>query len=418
MDGSVLRNDLRRLEQKFIASVYGGFGACLLKSANALFHGIICGGSTIVARLADLDAGGAHAKGARERVSRRLGNYDLATPASGWMLGQGAAGVADGTTVAVDFSDISKEFGGKGMEGMAMGWDGSRHTAAMGHTFCAACAVRTGGDTVTPLSFAFERGRKPLAGRLADTLDAVRGATGGKGVFVLDRGGDGDETISLLLCKADRAVVRVNKLDRDVFGTGRDIDKELASLPATTVTLRKPGRTVGARVRWKEGFFGALRLPVLVVESSIGDHALYLYALPGKDAPAADDPCRDAKLSALAARAAQAYLDRWQIEVFFERVKQDFALEDARVRTFKRLRNLFYLCVLGYVFCTRFIPSEAARDRLLKVFKDNFLRVSLKMQVFLSGMRALLDQPRLRFITGRPKKPPDTSQPLFEWAEL
>ena len=28
-----------------------------------------------------------------------------------------------------------KDFGGKGMEGMAMGWDGSRGITAMGHDF-------------------------------------------------------------------------------------------------------------------------------------------------------------------------------------------------------------------------------------------------------------------------------------------
>ena len=39
------------------------------------------------------------------------------------------------TTIAMDFSDISKEFGGNGME---MGWDGSRGCTAMGHDFICA----------------------------------------------------------------------------------------------------------------------------------------------------------------------------------------------------------------------------------------------------------------------------------------
>ena len=43
-----------------------------------------------------------------------------------------AADVTDEATLAVDFSDISKEFGGGGMEGMEMGYDGSRHCTAMG----------------------------------------------------------------------------------------------------------------------------------------------------------------------------------------------------------------------------------------------------------------------------------------------
>ena len=77
-------------------------------------------------------------KGLCERVSGWLMDFDFATPAAEWLLAHNAPRVSADTTVAVDFSDISKPWGGKGM---AMGWDGSRGTIAMGHTFCAACAA-------------------------------------------------------------------------------------------------------------------------------------------------------------------------------------------------------------------------------------------------------------------------------------
>ena len=38
--------------------------------------------------------------------------------------------VAGSTTLALDFSDLSKPFGGEGMEGMAMGWDPDRARSA------------------------------------------------------------------------------------------------------------------------------------------------------------------------------------------------------------------------------------------------------------------------------------------------
>ena len=44
---------------------------------------------------------------------------------------------------------------------------------------------------------------------------------------------------------------------------------------------------------------------------------------------------------------AQAYRNRWQIERSFETVKQEFSLEKLRVRTFRRLRNVFSLCVVA-----------------------------------------------------------------------
>jgi hypothetical protein len=40
--------------------------------------------------------------------------------------------VAEKSTFALDFSDISKEFGGRGIEEMAKGWDGIRALAGLG----------------------------------------------------------------------------------------------------------------------------------------------------------------------------------------------------------------------------------------------------------------------------------------------
>ena len=100
--------------------------------------------------------------------------------------------------------------------------------------------------------------------------------------------------------------------------------------------------------------------PVLLIRSEFDGKVLYLYALPGREgAKDLNEDAKDftAKAKRLALAAAQAYLDRWQIETFFLRVKQDFSLENARVRTFARLKNLFYLCVLGYSFCTDVLPA-------------------------------------------------------------
>ena len=74
------------------------------------------------------------------------------------------------------------------------------------------------------------------------------------------------------------------------------------------------------------------------------------------------------------------------------------------MRTFARLKNLFYLCVLGYSFCTDVLPESPARKRMMKVFKDNLQLVTFRMQTFLSGLRTLLELPRLNFITGRPRR--------------
>ena len=402
MANNVLQSDLERQTKNFMAQVYPEAKAWFKTAANTLFNGIIHGGDTLVTRLAAfVEDTQTSPKGICERVSGWLQHYDLSTPAAEWLLAHNAPRVLKDTTVAVDLGDLSKPFGGKGMEGMARGWDGSRHTTAMGHTFCAAVAVAPSRQHVYPLHFAFEKGRKNEHKRVESTLRAVAGATGGNGMYALDRGNDSEDLLTLLQSLGCRAVVRVNFLTRDVFGTGLAIDKQLDAEERTEARLFKSNGHVDARISWRAGRLSELHdTPLLLVRSEFAGRTLYLYALPGKDGAAE----LKANPKRLALAAAQAYLDRWQIEVFFERVKQDFSLEDARVRTFKRLKNLFFLCVLGYSFCTDVLPSTPEHTRMLKVFKDNFQRVTHRMQTFLSGLRTLLELPRLNFISGRPRK--------------
>ena len=77
----------------------------------------------------------AEGKRTQERVSGWLGNYDFTADAGRFLLSGIPVDAGDGQTYALDFPDISKEFGGRGMDGMAMGWDGSRGVTAMGHDF-------------------------------------------------------------------------------------------------------------------------------------------------------------------------------------------------------------------------------------------------------------------------------------------
>ena len=90
------------------------------------------------------DSSRSEAKRAEEKVSGWLGRWDFAKPLNPWLLGKASECASDDETYAVDFSDISKEFGGEGMEGMAMGWDGSRGVTAMGHDFVCVSLVGAG----------------------------------------------------------------------------------------------------------------------------------------------------------------------------------------------------------------------------------------------------------------------------------
>ena len=411
--GNILQNSLDVTYEDFLKGVFGARPKPERNALKTLFSEIVTGKSTLVSDLSKplrANASKAECKRAQERVSGWLGNYDFVEATGGWLLKNIPEDRLDGCTFAVDFSDISKVFGGEGMEGMAMGRDGSTGEIRMGHDFICVSLVGADCPEALPVYVKLGRGRKGHDELIAEAIKAVMGRTGGRGWIVEDRGMDGAEHLWTLKRDGRKAVVRVNRMDRDVFGDGLHIDASLQSARFFDAMLHVHTGDRRVKIRCRPGVVQYCKGPrskdavtenvrVLVVESRFDEKSIYLYVV-----------CPDwvlespAQMAIYAERAAQAYCDRWQIETSFFVMKQEFALEKARVRTFRRLENIFSLCVLAYVYATRFLRKTKGFKRILKFLSDNLGTVSSKTHALLAGIRALVKEARLRFISGRPRK--------------
>ena len=423
---NLLKRQMDCICKEYLAGIFPAVGKCARGALETLFGGIVAGKSTLVTDLARplrRDSSAKEAKRANERVSGWLGRWDFVSALNPWLLGKAREEASDEATFALDFSDISKEFGGEGMEGMAKGWDGSRGVTAMGHDFVCVSLVGGGRREARTVYARLAKGRKSKGALHAEALSAVMEATGGRGWTAEDRGMDAAEHIVAVKRKGWKAVIRVKEMDRDVFGDGLPIDRSLAKAPFVPATLRTHGGTRNTQLRWRPGAVMWCDKPhskdakaetarVLVVESRFDGKSIWLYAV-----------CPDAALDGpgsqerIARRAAQAYHDRWQIETSFQTVKQEFGLEKARVRTFKRLENLFALCNLAYVFATDYLRRTPGFRKVLQLLSDNLETVSTKTHALLAGIRALVGVPKVRFISGRPRKvhPPDPLQMLLAY---
>ena len=411
--GNILQNSLDVTYEDFLKGVFGARPKPERNALKSLFSEVVTGKSTLVSDLSKplrANASKAECKRAQERVSGWLGNYDFVEATGGWLLKNIPEDRLDGCTFAVDFSDISKVFGGEGMEGMAMGRDGSTGEIRMGHDFICVSLVGADYPEALPVYVKLGRGRKGHDELIREAIKAVMERTGGKGWIVEDRGMDGAEHLRTLKRDDRKAVVRVNRMDRDVFGDGQDIDVSLRSARFFDAMLHVHTGDRRVKIRCKPGVVQYCKDPrskdavtenvrVLVVESRFDEKSIYLYVV-----------CPDwvlespAQMAIYAERAAQAYCDRWQIETSFFVMKQEFALEKARVRTFKRLENIFSLCVLAYVYATQFLRKTKGFKKILKFIADNLGTVSSKTHALLAGIRALVKEARIRFISGRPRK--------------
>lgn len=411
--GNILHNSLDVTYEDFLKGVFGMKPKPEWNALKSLFSEIVTGKSTLVSDLSKplrANASKAECKRAQERVSGWLGNYDFVEATGGWLLKNIPEDRLDGCTFAVDFSDISKVFGGDGMEGMAMGRDGSTGEIRMGHDFICVSLVGADYPEALPVYVKLGRGRKGHDELIAEAIKAVMGRTGGRGWIVEDRGMDGAEHLRTLKRDERKAVVRVNKMDRDVFGDGLHVDVSLQSAKFFDAMLHVHTGDRRVKIRCRPGVVQYCKDPrskdsvtedvgVLVVESRFDEKSIYLYVV-----------CPDwvlespAQMAIYAERAAQAYCDRWQIETSFFVMKQEFALEKARVRTFRRMENIFSLCVLAYVYATQFLRKTKGFKRILKFLADNLGTVSSKTHALLAGIRALVKEARIRFISGRPRK--------------
>ena len=230
--GNILQNSLDVTYEDFLKGVFGARPKPERNALKTLFSEIVTGKSTLVSDLSKplrANASKAECKRAQERVSGWLGNYDFVEATGGWLLKNIPEDRLDGCTFAVDFSDISKVFGGEGMEGMAMGRDGSTGEIRMGHDFICVSLVGADYPEALPVYVKLGRGRKGHDELIRDAIKAVMERTGGKGWIVEDRSMDGAEHLWTLKRDERKAVVRVNKMDRDVFGDGLDIDVSLRS---------------------------------------------------------------------------------------------------------------------------------------------------------------------------------------------
>ena len=113
------------------------------------------------------------AKRAQEMMSRWLMNYDFDGKLNPYLLGHAAQA-------------------GGGMEGMELGYDGSRGCTAMGHDFISISIVGAEHPEADPVYVKLGEGRHRKDKLLHDAITALMEATGGRGWMVLGRGPGAD----------------------------------------------------------------------------------------------------------------------------------------------------------------------------------------------------------------------------------
>jgi len=135
------------------------------------------------------------------------------------------------TTISVDIGDIRKDYASK-MENLCEVWDGSRREKATGYWLLQIEAHHNDGRRTGIYTDAWSQEAEDFASRNRIVLEAigrVAEAFGGKGVYIEDRGGDGQEII-LGLDELGVCYIVCQRGDRHVRMIGTSHDKSVRAV--------------------------------------------------------------------------------------------------------------------------------------------------------------------------------------------
>ena len=276
-----------------------------------------------------------------KRLSRNLKSEELESELTPQLVRMGSSRVQPNTVLALDLSDIRKEYAQK-MEHLATVRDGSTGELPLGYWLCDVTAAEVNGNEIVPLyQKLFSVEAQEFSSENAEVLaavDLIRTHTLGRGIWTIDRGGDRKKLLEPLLERGERFVIRSTG-KRTVIDR-RKLQGSVAEV-AGRCRLRHQARIIKIQDGQENAYdlrYGAepIRLPGrpeqlwLVVVTGFGEAPLMLLTnLPVT-----------AKDSQSLWWIVQIYLTRWKIEETFRFVKQSYNLEDIRVMKYQRLKNL------------------------------------------------------------------------------
>jgi hypothetical protein len=288
-------------------------------------------------------------KKTEERLSRHLAMRGLGQKINEVIVAHGSRKVHQDTLIVIDPTDLRKPYA-KSMPYLAHVRDGSTGEIANGYWACTAVACEPDRRRVIPLHqrlwSAVAPEFKSENAQLLGVIETIEKATGGRGIYVLDRGGDRGELINPLLRKKLRFIIRLVG-DRDLVFRGRgrealDLARGCPMLHAETIVKEEKGEEKSYHIEYG---FRRVKLPGR-------DEQLYLVVVKGfgKKPMMLLTNVTVKKGRKQVWFIVSSYLSRWLVEETIRFIKQSYHLEDIRVLDYERLKNLVALVLAAVYF--------------------------------------------------------------------
>ena len=323
------------------------------------------------------------AKKTQERLERHLATEGMDLKVHGSILCDAAPGIHDDTLIIVDPTDVQKGYAEK-MPYLAKVWDGSKGRVGdnLGYTLCMAIACENGCRKIVPLMLRLWSSVHPEFVSENDEVEQVIGqiasTTDGRGIFVYDRGGDGDNLFKFYIdhgydfivrLVGDRNLLNWGGKSRDSQVLARSLAEDCTMRYEDSVMFKSHNKVHNVRVKYGS-------MPVRLPIRPDADLHLVVVKWPGGERPT----MLLTTLNAVRTRKAlwevvQGYITRWRVEDTIRFIKQSYRLEHMRLLDFQRLKNMAALVVAVAYFAAAWLGKKVKLDALAR----HVAKVSRKM---------------------------------------
>ena len=341
---------LRDQLTKFLGIFSPHFSKPKARFIAQMIYGLQAGGDVKLSTISRSLGESISLKKTEERLSRHLDTAGLGQRVNELISAQGVQRVRRDSLIVIDPTDIRKNYARK-MPYLAQVRDGSTGELVPGYWGCVAIACDVGKRKVIPLHQRLWSAQAPdfesENAQLLQIVDTIRPHTGERGIYVMDRGGDRIRLFDPLLDRKLRFIIRqTGARDLRFRRSLHSADSLAQNCPmAYTETILKEEKNAEQRRLTLQFGFRPVKLPgreeqlYLVVVRGLGQEPVMLLT----------------NLPLLPSRKSlwfvvEGYLSRWLVEESIRFIKQSYRLEDIRVLSYERLRNLTALVLAAAYF--------------------------------------------------------------------
>jgi hypothetical protein len=296
------------------------------------------------------------------RLSRHINDGDITDFINNKLSEKGSKWIEEDTVIALDLSDISKEYSEK-QENLALVRDGSTGEIKEGWHLIEAIGANIREEKVVPLYGELYSSDEVMSenAMLLKAVDTVRSKTGNKGIWVIDRGGDRKRLYEGLIKRKGKFVIRLTgkralRKEDNSLAISLDIALKCPCKYKTKINIR--GEVFKEKmlyIGWVKARFSFHNIPVvMVVIKGYGELPLMLIT------------DLEVNNEADALHILEIYLTRWKCEESWRFIKQSYNLEDIRLMKYVGLRNTVALLTAVFFFISVILGAGMKLWILLK----------------------------------------------------